>query len=470
MPLLETNFAQFTYSEIAKVLNVSDCGHDISVNGFSTDTRSITHGNCFIALKGENFNGNLFAKQAVESGASMCILSEEPSEDPGASYLIVEDTVKAYGKLANAYIQRLKNQGARVVAITGSSGKTTVKDMTAHVLSRKYRTYCTIGNHNNHIGVPFTVLHAPPDTEVLALEMGMNHSGEIGNLTKIGTPDLAIITNIGKAHIGNLGSQHNIFCAKLEIVEGMNAKNGRLILPAEDEFLNNIAEIPFSKENLRYSARTPDSAIASLHAEEISEGAESTVFTVKTHADTAKVYLPMTGIHNVTDALLAIHAGLECGMELSECAAALADFTPTALRSDRVEIGNITIIRDFYNANPEAMAASVHALNLAAKGRKRIALLGNMNELGDFAANAHKSLGELCRSSTDTALFCGVNYNDFAEGYGDTAAAFPTQGEMIATLPRLFPSKEPAVVLIKASRGLAMEYVFDALSKILADS
>lgn len=467
MSLLESKSAQFTCSEIAKVLDCAAPQDDFLVSGFSTDTRTIENGNCFIALKGENFNGNLYAAKAVENGASVCILSEEPQGGISVPYFVVEDCVKAYGKLANAYIQRLKAQGMRVVAVTGSSGKTTVKDMTAHVLSKKYRTYCTIGNHNNHIGVPFTALHTPVDTELLVLEMGMNHKGEISRLTKIGTPDLAIITNIGRAHIGNLGSQENIFRAKLEIVEGMSAINGRLILPAEDEFLYNIAEIPFPAENLRYSARSADYPLAALHADTITENSESTVFSVKFNESAAEVHLPMTGIHNVTDALLAIHTGLECGMTLSECADALTDFVPTALRSDRVQIGNITVIRDFYNANPEAMAASLHALTLAAQGAKRIALLGNMNELGDFAANAHKTIGEICKSETDAALFCGANYNDFAEGYGDSSDAFETQDELIAALPRLFPTNEPAFVLIKASRGLAMEHVFDALSDIL---
>ena len=467
MPLLESKSAQFTCSEIAKLLGCTAPENDFLVSGFSTDTRTISEGNCFIALKGENFNGNLYAQKAVESGASVCILSEDPSTAIGAPCFIVDDCVETYGKLANAYIQRLKANGMRVIAVTGSSGKTTVKDMTAHVLSRKYRTYCTIGNHNNHIGVPFTALHAPADTEVLILETGMNHKGEISRLTKIGTPDLAIITNIGRAHIGNLGSQANIFHAKLEMVEGMNANNGRLILPAEDEFLHNIAEIPFPAENLRYSARSAGYDFAQLRASDIEEGSESIEFTVNFGGDSANVRLPMTGIHNVTDALLAIHAGLECGMTLTECADSLADFVPTALRSDRVQIGNITVIRDFYNANPEAMAASLHALTLAAQGAKRIALLGNMNELGDFAANAHKTVGEICKSETDAALFCGANYNDFAEGYGDDSAAFETQAELIAALPRLFPTNEPAFVLIKASRGLAMEHVFDALSDIL---
>lgn len=466
MPLLASTPARFDSAQIAEALGMPAPATAIDVEGFSTDTRTIEAGNCFIALKGENFNGNLYAQAAVEKGAVMCILSEEPQSTLTVPYFIVEDTVTAYGKLANAYIQRLKANGCKVIAVTGSSGKTTVKNMISHALARKFRTYCTSGNHNNHIGVPYTILHTPADTECLVLEMGMNHKGEISRLTKIGCPDLATITNIGKAHIGNLGSQDNIFRAKLEILEGMNAASGQLAFPADDPFLENLAAIPFPAERVFYSSRMGNSK-ADLQALDICEAPDGISFIVKSGEDTSKVDLPMTGVHNVTDALLAIHIGLLNGMTLSECADALADFVPTALRSDRVVFGETTIIRDFYNANPEAMLASLNALLLAAKDERKIALLGNMNELGDFAADAHKSIGAFCQSNHIEAMFCGMNYNDFAEGYGSAETAFATRDELIAALPRIFPTAAPCFVLIKASRGLQMEFVYDALADIL---
>ena len=468
MPHLDAAPAVFSAHEIAAIIGQKLASADFSVDGFSTDTRTIEAGNCFIALKGESFNGNLYAKTAVEKGAVLCILTEQPQEDIGAPFLLVEDAVKTYGMLANAYIARLKANGAKIVAVTGSSGKTTVKNMTAHVLAKKFRTYSTQGNHNNHIGLPFTILHTPADTQILVLEMGMNHKGEISNLTKIGCPDLAVITNIGKAHIGNLGSQENIFRAKLEIVEGMDAQNGRLVLPADDEFLANTEKIPFTAENVLYSSRDPQgNSKAVLCADNIAEGSDNLRFCVHFDGASAEVLLPMTGVHNVTDALLAMHAGLTCGMSLAECAEALADFVPTALRSDREQHGNVTIIRDFYNANPEAMICSLNGLKLAANGAKMTALLGNMNELGDHAPQAHKAIGAYCKEQGVQALFCGVNFRDFAEGFGDASAAFETQAELIAELPKLFPVNEPTFVLIKASRGLAMEHVYDALAEIL---
>ena len=469
--LQEINDLRMQAAEIASVLGakLQNCADaSFSVSGFSTDTRTIAAGNCFLALSGENFNGNLYAKTAAECGASLCILTEEPQEDPGIPYLVTSDSVKAYGDLARHHMASRKAGGLRVVGVTGSSGKTTVKDMTAHVLAAKYRTYATSGNHNNHIGVPYTILHMPEDAEIAVVEMGMNHAGEIRYLTKIAAPDAAIITNIGTAHIGNLGSQENILKAKLEILEGMD--HGTLIAPADDPLLlgkyDDLAKIA----DVRYITRMQAEA-AGLSAENIVETADDTRFTIICGAERAEACLPMTGLHNVTDALLAVQAGLTCGMTLSECAAALADFVPGAMRSERVKIGNITIIRDYYNANPEAMAAALQSFGTIAGDAEKWALLGNMNELGEYASARHRELGELCRKYTDHAYFCGVNYNDFADGYGDASTAFETQEQLMDALRDAlhFDAQKPMCFLIKGSRGLHMERVNAMLEALIQE-
>ena len=456
-------------AEIAEVLGapLQNCADaSFSVAGFSTDTRTITAGNCFLALKGENFNGNLYAKQAAEKGAVLCILSEEPAEDPTVPYLVVPDTVKAYGVLAHHLLMQRKAQGLRVFGVTGSSGKTTVKDMTAHVLAAKYNVFATSGNHNNHIGVPYTILHMPEETAAAVIEMGMNHAGEIDYLTHIASPDHAIITNIGTAHIGNLGSQENILKAKLEILNGMDG--GSLIVPADDPLLLGQADALADRVAVRYSSRCGNPA-AELAASDITETAESTHFCVTYRGESAAVLLPMTGLHNVTDALLAIHAGLVCGMTLREAADALSDFVPGAMRSERVQIGDHLVIRDFYNANPEAMAAAISGMQTIAGKSKKIAVLGNMNELGEFASDRHKALGKLCRGLTDAAFFCGDNYKDFAEGYGDGAQSYPAQGALIAALTEFARAQDstPCCYLIKGSRGLHMERADEALEALL---
>ncbi len=474
MALLQEDLhVRMTFGEIAsriraELINCPD--PNAAVSGFSTDTRTIAQGNCFIALKGENFNGNAYAKQAAEKGAVLCILSEQPPEDPGVPYLIADGD--AYGNLAESCIRTCKQNGLRVIGVTGSSGKTTVKDMTAHVLAAKYRTYATSGNHNNHVGVPYTILHMPPETEVAVIEMGMNHAGEILHLSDIAEPDMAIITNIGTAHIGNLGSQENIFLAKTELIENMpeSGRGGTLIVPAEDEFLHGkMAELR-AKTNVVYSARcgSPD---AELLAENIVESAENTRFTLRYTKDgsTAETVLPMTGLHNVTDALLAVHTGLLLGMTLSECADALGSFVPGAMRSERVKYGNVTVIRDYYNANPEAMAAALRGMQTIAGDAKKIAVLGNMNELGEFAADRHRELGVLCRELTDAAFFCGADYVSFAAGYGAENAAFAAQEDLIPAMLSYIKTlgDTKICVLVKGSRGMHMERADEALEAML---
>jgi len=471
MPLLTEQPVAMTAAEIAAALGTAICGStgaDFSVSGFSTDTRTIGTGDCFIALKGENFDGNLYAKTAAERGAVLCILSAEPQEAPGVPYFVVPDTVAAYGKIANAVIRNRKQKGLRVCCITGSSGKTTVKDMTAHVLSAAFRTYATAGNHNNHIGVPYTVLHMPEDTEIAVIETGMNHAGEISRLTKIAEPDFGIITNIGTAHIGNLGSQENILHAKLELLDGMT--NGTLLAPADDALLLGAAAEIRKRAAVRYSSRKANPA-AELFAEQITEHADATEFVLRFGDETAPVTLPMTGLHNVSDALLAVHAGLCFGMPLAVCAGALGSFVPGAMRSERVQIGNVTIIRDYYNANPEAVTAALTALRTAANGAETVAVLGNMNELGEYAQDRHKAIGELCKTAADAAFFCGENYRDFAAGYGDESAAFAEQSALTDALCAYMQHRTdaPVCVLIKGSRGIHMERVNDALEQMLRE-
>ncbi len=470
----EERYVRMTFGEIADAIGAQlvNCTDPLAVvAGFSTDTRTIEQGNCFIALKGENFNGNLYAKQAAEKGAVLCILSEKPETEPGVPYLVAEGD--AYGVLAKSCIHTYKQNGLRVVGVTGSSGKTTVKDMTAHVLSAKFRTYATSGNHNNHVGVPYTILHMPPETEIAVIEMGMNHAGEIRHLSNLAEPDMAIITNIGTAHIGNLGSQQNIYLAKTEMIEHLpeNGRGGTLLVSAEDQFLyGNMAELR-ERTNVLYSTccGNPD---AELLAENIIESAENMRFTLRYTVDgsTAEAVLPMTGMHNVTDALLAVHTGLRFGMTLNECAAALSSFVPGAMRSERAKYGNMTIIRDYYNANPEAMAAALQSLGVIAGAAQKWAILGNMNELGEFAKERHRELGALCRQYTDAAFFCGENYCDFVEGYGDAASAFLTQDALMEQLAAVLRTHadEPICFLIKGSRGMHMERVNEMLETMLS--
>jgi len=476
MALLQENFhVQMTAAELAACLHapLRGCSDPtMTVSGFSTDTRTITDGNCFVALKGEKFNGNAYAGQAAEKGAVLCVLTEEPGDSLPVPFIVAADEKRVYADIANHYLRKLKQNGLQVVGITGSSGKTTVKDMTAHVLSAKYRTYATGGNHNNHVGVPYTLLHMPEDTQVAVIEMGMNHSGEIRFLSGIAEPDTAVITNIGTAHIGNLGSQENIFYAKTEMTDEMAARgcSGTLIVPAEDKFLHGRKAELEQKVQVCCSTRSGISD-AELSAENIVETSESTRFSIRCSVDgsTAETVLMMTGLHNVTDALLAVHTGLHLGMTLQECADALRSFVPGAMRSERVQIGTATVIRDYYNANPEAMTAALTALQTIAGDAVKIAALGNMNELGGFAAEGHRSLGSQSRKLTDLTFFCGDNYRDFAEGYGTQDTAFAEQKDLIPAVVEAVKNyqNQPMCILVKGSRGVHMENVCEAVEAAL---
>jgi len=476
MALLQEEMrVQMTAAEIAECLRapLRNCPDgSLTVCGFSTDTRTIEAGNCFIALKGGNFDGNAYAKQAAEKGASFCVLTAEPAEELPVPYAVAPDEQHAYADLANLYLRKCKKNGLHVIGITGSSGKTTVKDMTAHVLAAKFRTYATSGNHNNHVGVPYTILHMPEQAEAAVIEMGMNHAGEIRFLADIAEPDIAVITNIGTAHIGNLGSQENIFRAKIEMLEEIaeRGEGGMLIAPAEDRYLHDNSLMLRGMVRVSYSSRC-GADDAELLAENIEETAESTRFTLRYPKDgsIAETVLPMTGQHNVTDALLAVHTGLHLGMTLKECADALRSFVPGAMRSERVQIGNATVIRDYYNANPEAMTAALTAMQTIAGDAVRIAALGNMNELGEFAADRHRTLGGQCRTLTDAAFFCGDNYRDFAEGWGSGETAFAEQQAMIPKLLEEIKKHEgkPMCILVKGSRGVHMEHVCEAVESAL---
>lgn len=442
----------------------------VALNGVCTDTRALREGCCFLALQGERFDGNDYAADAVRKGARFCVLSRPPEEPLGVPFVTVQDTTQAYGTLARAWLRRLReSSGLKVCAVTGSSGKTTVKNMIARVLSGRFDLFATQGNHNNAVGLPETVLQCPENAQILVLEMGMNHRGEISALSKIAEPEYAVVTNIGMAHIGNLGSQTEIFRAKMEITDGMDLRRGRLFLPYDDLFLREYRNIPFIPANLRYSSVSGDTE-APLRAGNILRGPESTRFTVRYEGQEREITLKMTGTHNVSNALLAISVGLECGLTLGECAEALSDFTPSEMRSDRVRFGGLTIIRDYYNANPEATEAALTALRAAAPNARKVAVFGNMNELGDFAAYQHRRLGRLCGEYTDAAFFCGENYRDFAEGYGAAHTAFATKEEMLPKLLQKLPEylDGETYLLIKGSRGMKLETVYDAISQKLA--
>lgn len=334
---------------------------DLYITGVQTDSRKVVTGDLFIAIVGENNDAHQFLGNAVKAGAAACLISEEQKNYPsGAAYILVEDTVKAMGALAAYYRGQFH---IPVIAVTGSVGKTTTKEMLASVLGAKFNVLKTDGNFNNAIGLPITVFRLTHEHEMAVFEMGMNHMGEIDYLTRIGQPDVAVITNVGDAHIGNLGSRENILKAKCEIFHGLR-EGGRAILNGDDVLLRTQeGKRPFpitwigEGENCAYRASDIDDSLP-----------YSIRFTAHTPKDSFAVTVPAPGHHMIYPVMTAIAAGELFGLTREEMIRGIASYVPTGMRMkiDQLD-GNITLYNDTYNANTQSMMAAIDILAAAGK-------------------------------------------------------------------------------------------------------
>jgi len=349
--------------------------------------------------------------------------------------------------LASAWRERLR---LRSVVITGSSGKTSTKDFTAAVLASRLRVTATRGNLNNHIGLPLSVLSASSSDEAAVWEIGMNHRGEIAPLAGLARPDIGIITGIGSAHIENLGSREEIAREKGDLLERVPA-NGHAILPAADDFLAELRS--------RTSAPVIEAGIGQgdLRAVNMRGEGAGTRFGIEGEFGSAEAFLPVPGRHMVGNALLAIAAGIVCGIPLAECAAALGSVSLTGGRLTLLERNGATILDDTYNANPESMTAALETL-ASSKGR-RIAVLGRMGELGDHAAEGYRRVGVKARSSADLLVCVGDEASAIGEaamqaGLADVRPVADTKAAADLLSSLLSPG---VTVLLKASRSARLE-------------
>lgn len=358
----------------------------LSVERISTDSRTIKKGELFVALRGESFDGHKFVEDVAESGAAGAIVDLKWNGKVPKKFAIIraEDTLLAYQNLAGDYRKSLP---IKVLAITGSNGKTSTKDFAASVLGRRFRVTKTQGNFNNHIGLPRTILEANPEHEIGVWEIGMNHPGEIAPLAKIAAPDAAIITNIGVAHIEFMGTREAIAKEKGALAEAVEP-GGTVILNADDPFSEKIA-----KQTRAHTlfAGTNDGMIRAIDIEQSAGGSE---FTIIEGAHRCRAQLPVPGIHMVQNALLAVAAGRAFGLSLEEASGGLASTPLTKARLQIKEINGVQFLDDSYNANPDSMKAALQTLvELSADG-KRIAVLGEMRELGKQTQRGHEEVGE----------------------------------------------------------------------------
>ena len=445
-------------NEVIKAVNgeIIVQNNDGAFNKISTDTRRIEEGNLFFALKGENFNGNNYAVQAVEKGASIVIVDEvnfNNEELNGKGTIIkVKDTRIALGDLAAYYRTKL---GIKVVSITGSTGKTSTKDLIAAFLSGKYRVFKTQGNFNNEIGLPLMIFQLSKEYDIAVLEMGTSNFGEIHRLASIAKPDIATITNVGVAHIEYLKTRENILKEKMSISDFFESKNN-LVINCENDMLNTVKES--EKYNLQ---KTGYDESYDLYARNVKLTCDTTSFEAVTKDNKNHNFtLNMVGEHNVLNALLGIQIGLDLGLTFEEMEKGLENFKATSMRLEFIKKDNFTIINDSYNANPDSMKAALNVLKNYS-GKRKIAILGTMGELGSHAEDAHREVGKFAKDRADILLTTGDFKEQYKEGFGDNTFVYNTKEELIKGLKSMI--KDDDTLLVKASRSAKFEEIIKEL-------
>ncbi len=450
--------AEFTIAEICAATNGKTKNvltEHRTFTGISTDTRSINPGNLFVALKGEQFDGHSFIRQAVNNGASGVLVSRADIDAPeGTAVIVVEDTLKGLQSLARFHRQRFN---IPVVAITGSNGKTSTKDMTAAVLASRFNVLKTEANYNNEIGLPLTLLNLDTKHEVAVVEMGMRGMGEIRELAAIALPTIAIITNVGETHMELLGSIENIATAKGELVEAIPA-NGLVVLNADNIHVRNMREK--AKSRVMFYGLEQSSDIMATNV--LTEG-QVTGFECHCSKGSFPVSLPTVGKHNVYNALGAIAVGLELGLNFDEIKAGIGLFAASGMRFYIEQRGSYVIINDAYNASPLSTSAAIDTLAEMAKGRT-VAVLGDMLELGHIAVEAHRRIG---RKLADRDVKMVVTVGELAGYIAETAREYgvPTvvscnnHDQAKDILRKMI--KPGDTILIKGSRGMKMEKIIE---------
>ncbi len=440
-------------------------------NNFSKDTRTINKDDVYIGIKGEKFDGSKFWKEALNNGASSVIISnieitkEEKENFKGKTIIIVEDTLKALYEIA-----KLKRSlyNIPVIAITGSVGKTSTKDIIASVISKKYKTLKTIGNNNNNIGLPFTILKLK-DEETLVLEMGMNHFGEIKLLSNIAKPDICVITNIGTSHIGNLGSRQNILKAKLEILEGN--KNAYVVINNDNDLLHEWYE-KNKNNNKIYTYGIKNKS--DFNAKNLKLEEESSNFICETKEEQMNVELLVAGEHFVSNALSAIAVAKILNIDTNKILEGIKGFELTKKRMDIANLKNgIKIINDAYNASFESMQASLKTLSKY-EGTTKIAVLGDMFELGDFSKELHEKVGkEVCKNNIDILICSGENSKYIIESAKKNGMKeeniyyFENKDKIVEKLKDII--KPNTVILFKASNAMKFFELAKETNEILSN-
>ena len=444
---------KISLKKIAEVVG-AECESDLFITSICTDTRNIEKGCLFIAFSGENFDAHNFVEEAAKKGAAAVLCQREV--ECSAPVLYVKDTRTAYLDIAGFYRSQFE---IPLIGITGSVGKTTTKDFVALGLSAKYKTLKTKGNFNNDIGMPRTLLELDSSYEAAVIEMGMNHFGEIHNLTLRSKPTMGVITNIGVSHIENLGSREGILKAKLEILDGMS-EDAPLILNADNDLL---AEVKIDGRPVYYFGIENEKA--DFRAVDIKSEGASTSFTVVYPDGEKEISVPAVGNHIVLNAVCAFAVGILNRVDADSLAKKLGEYVPSGMRQRQVDCGEFVVIEDCYNASPDSMRAAITTLTGLNTGKK-IAVLGDMLELGEFSEKFHSDVGKIAAESGVDVLLCyGKDsrfYKSSAEENGiKKALHFEDQSELLEHLIKEI--EQGSAVLFKASHGMHLENVIKEL-------
>src|ERR1700736_812929 len=433
---------------------------NVSIEKISTDSRTLKRGELFVALRGENFDGHKFVESAAKAGAAGAIVDLGWKGRVSTKFAVIraKDTLVAYQNLAANYRRSLP---LKVLAITGSNGKTSTKGFAASALAKKFRVTKTQGNFNNHVGLPQTILEATSEDEVAVWEIGMNHPGEVGPLAKIAAPDAAIITNIGIAHIEFMGSREAIAEEKGALAEAVGAQ-GTVILNADDSFSKAIAARAHARVVF---AGTQEGTV---RATDIHQTPDGTEFTILEGAHRCRAQLSVPGLHMVQNAMLAVAAGRAFGVSLEECAAGLVSAPLTKARLQIKEINGVQFLDDSYNANPDSMKAALQTLVELDTDGKKIAVLGEMRELGKESERGHEEVGEAAAAFGIDHLIgigeMGAIISRAAEKAGlEKSSVVGSTSEAAELLLNMAAPGD--LVLIKGSRLARTEDVIEAFAK-----
>lgn len=454
-----------TIKQVKRMIQVEnniDRFDDVQISGVTIDTRKINPGNLFVPFKGEHVDGHQFVEDALKNGASAALWQKDvPNPPKDLPIIVVEDTLVALQELARSYRSELN---VKVVGITGSNGKTTTKDMTANLLSLQYKVQKTEGNFNNHIGLPLTILGLESDTDIAVLEMGMSSIGEIEFLTKLANPSAVIITNIGEAHLQDLGSRERIADAKVEIVKGLT-DNGLIVYHGDEPLLRERMTNEEGNAQKHTFGRFEINTLYPTYIKQTDNGSYFKINGIDTEFE-----LPVLGTHNILNALAAMLVANYFGIPYEKMNDGFSTLKVTNMRMELVEgMRGEKVINDAYNASPTSMNAAIELVTSLSSYKRKILVLGDMLELGPEEESFHYSVGREIDSGKIDYVFTFGKLGEFiAKGAKEEfppnrVFSYQDKDTLLESLIQV--TNEDTLILVKGSRGMKLEDIVHGLQK-----